>query len=622
MPPPTPNGDERPQKLGEPRKSIDREAESEEEEDEDPEIRKPTGEEGTASSEVGATEEMSTLVTYVEPVKFKSFAAATKRDKAFEMSSFVETKGLEQLTKSPLEFVQYNKRQLSRVYPKGTRVDSSNFQPQLFWNAGCQMAALNFQTLDVPMQLNLGLFEYNGRSGFLLKPEFMRRRDKTFDPFAEDIVDGVVANSLSVQVISGQFLGERRAGFYVEVDLFGLPVDTRRRFRTRTVQGNAFNPVWDEEPFVFSKVVLPSLATLRIAAYEEGGRFLGHRVLPVAALRSGYHYVSLRSESNVPLGLAALLVRTEASDYVPRGHLDYAEALINPIKHVSLMDQRTTRLAALMGDPEDNMERPPEPTVGVRNESGADPPGDPRNPITPGGVSGPPPPLPSPGQRDDLIASILTAVTPPVLEELRQHKALRKLRQKQSRELGELRRRHRQRMQRSASEAEGLRLLREEQQRAERGCLREHLRQAQQRLREVALEVQAAQLKLLRQTSEREKKELQKILERRRHRSITEARGRGGRRQTELTEINRRHITESVTSIRRLEEAQQRRQEKLLEGHRGILQQIQDEEPRLAQELERGWELPPDFGGGGLGNGAPPQPGTTPQTDKEDFTVL
>lgn len=43
--------------------------------------------------------------------------------------------------------LRYNKRQLSRVYPKGTRVDSSNFQPQLFWNAGCHMAALNFQTL-------------------------------------------------------------------------------------------------------------------------------------------------------------------------------------------------------------------------------------------------------------------------------------------------------------------------------------------------------------------------------------------------------------------------------------------------------------------------------------------
>lgn len=31
---------------------------------------------GTASSEVNATEEMSTLVNYIEPVKFKSFQAA------------------------------------------------------------------------------------------------------------------------------------------------------------------------------------------------------------------------------------------------------------------------------------------------------------------------------------------------------------------------------------------------------------------------------------------------------------------------------------------------------------------------------------------------------------------
>ena len=41
----------------------------------------------------------------------------------------------------------YNKRQLSRIYPKGTRVDSSNYMPQIFWNAGCQLVALNFQTL-------------------------------------------------------------------------------------------------------------------------------------------------------------------------------------------------------------------------------------------------------------------------------------------------------------------------------------------------------------------------------------------------------------------------------------------------------------------------------------------
>lgn len=36
---------------------------------------------------------------------------------------------------------------MSRIYPKGTRMDSSNYMPQMFWNVGCQMVALNFQTM-------------------------------------------------------------------------------------------------------------------------------------------------------------------------------------------------------------------------------------------------------------------------------------------------------------------------------------------------------------------------------------------------------------------------------------------------------------------------------------------
>ena len=41
--------------------------------------------------------------------------------------------------------VKYNMRQLSRVYPAGSRVDSSNLDPRVHWNAGCQIVALNFQ---------------------------------------------------------------------------------------------------------------------------------------------------------------------------------------------------------------------------------------------------------------------------------------------------------------------------------------------------------------------------------------------------------------------------------------------------------------------------------------------
>jgi phosphatidylinositol phospholipase C beta len=50
------------------------------------------------------------------------------------------------------------------------------------------------------MQLNQGKFEYNDQCGYLLKPDFMRRPDRTFDPFSESPVDGVIAAHCSVKV--------------------------------------------------------------------------------------------------------------------------------------------------------------------------------------------------------------------------------------------------------------------------------------------------------------------------------------------------------------------------------------------------------------------------------------
>lgn len=43
---------------------------------------------------------------------------------------------------SGAEFVYHNSRQLTRVYPSGFRTDSSNFNPQEMWNAGCQIGDL------------------------------------------------------------------------------------------------------------------------------------------------------------------------------------------------------------------------------------------------------------------------------------------------------------------------------------------------------------------------------------------------------------------------------------------------------------------------------------------------
>lgn len=182
---------------------------------------------------------LSSMVNYAQPIKFQGFDVADQKNIHHNMSSFAETTGMSLLKTQAIDFVNYNKRQMSRIYPKGTRADSSNYMPQVFWNAGCQMVSLNFQTSDLPQQLNQGKFEYNGNCGYLLKPDFMRRSDRSFDPFADAPVDGVIAAQCSVQVIAGQFLSDKKVGTYVEVDMYGLPTDTiRKEFRTRMVPTN------------------------------------------------------------------------------------------------------------------------------------------------------------------------------------------------------------------------------------------------------------------------------------------------------------------------------------------------------------------------------------------------
>ncbi|KAM8726660.1 1-phosphatidylinositol 4,5-bisphosphate phosphodiesterase beta-1 isoform 4-T5 [Acanthopagrus schlegelii] len=652
------------------RKSIGEvEAESEDEDDDDDDCKKGSMDEGTAGSEAFATEEMSNLVIYIQPVKFNSFEASKKINRSYQMSSFVETKALEQLTKCPVEFVEYNKLQLSRIYPKGTRVDSSNYNPQLFWNAGCQLVALNFQTIDLSMQLNLGMYEYNGKCGYRLKPEFMRRPDKHFDPFTESTVDGIVANTLSVKIISGQFLSDKKVGTYVEIDMFGLPVDTKRKaFKTKTSQGNAINPVWEEEAIVFKKVVLPTLASLRIAVYEDGGKFIGHRIIPVSAIRPGYHYISLRNEKNQALTLPALFVYVEVKDYVPDTFADVIEALSNPIRYVNLMEQRANQLAAL------TLEEGGEEEGDKEVEAGSDAPSESKvdqrvtlpaeNGLSHTPIIAPKPPslvghqpqsagsLKPSVKTEDIIQSVLTELEAQTLEELKQQKGFVREQRKQYKEMKELVRKHHRKTselikehtarvselqsqhqrRRSAlqkshkrdgkksrsehslsaldqelceldqessqrlaelkeQQQQQLLTLRQEQYYSEKYQKREHIKQLVEKLTTIAEECQSAQLKKLRDICEKEKKDIKKKMDKKRQEKINEAKSKDKNvTEEEKLEINRSFVNEVVQYIKRLEDAQSKRHERLLEKHKDIRQQILDERPKLQSDLDQEYQ--------------------------------
>ncbi|CAH8495792.1 unnamed protein product [Heterobilharzia americana] len=280
---------------------------------------------------------LSSFINYAQPVKFQGFDVAEERNNSHHMSSFNESVALGLIKKDCIAFVNYNKRQMSRIYPRGNRVDSSNYMPQIFWNA------------DLAMQLNQGKFEYNGNCGYLLKPEFMRRPERQFDPFSESPMDGVIAATCEVKIISGQFLSDRKVGTYVEVDMYGLPTDTiRKEFRTRVVPNNGLNPVYgDDAVFVFRKIVLPDLAVLRFAVYEDTGKLIGQRVLPLDGLQAGYRHISLRTEGNFPLSLPTLFCQVSLTTYVPEGLNDLVDALSDPRAFLSKEEQRMKQLASM-----------------------------------------------------------------------------------------------------------------------------------------------------------------------------------------------------------------------------------------------------------------------------------
>lgn len=98
-----------------------------------------------------------------------------------EMCSFSELKVDKCLAPAHVRsFIRNHSEKFTRVYPKGARVDSSNYDPVKLWNLGIQLVALNYQTPDKAMQLNNAKFRQHGNCGYVLRPDFMFADD--YDP--------------------------------------------------------------------------------------------------------------------------------------------------------------------------------------------------------------------------------------------------------------------------------------------------------------------------------------------------------------------------------------------------------------------------------------------------------
>ena len=65
------------------------------------------------------------------------------------------------------------------------------------------------------------------------------------------------------------------------------------------------------------QILLPELAILRVAAFDDDKELVGQRCLPVNHIRPGFRYIPLRDKHNQPLPLAMLFVNIKVEDCVP-----------------------------------------------------------------------------------------------------------------------------------------------------------------------------------------------------------------------------------------------------------------------------------------------------------------
>ncbi|NXP68990.1 PLCZ1 phosphodiesterase, partial [Chloropsis cyanopogon] len=254
---------------------------------------------------------LSDLVVYTKSQKFVSFEYSLQHQAVFENNSIGESQARKFVRLSAREFISHTARFITRIYPKGSRMTSSNYNPQEFWNVGCQMVALNFQTPGTQMELQDGKFLDNGGCGYVLKPEFLRDRNTTFTP--RNVGGHSKPMSLSIRLISGHQLPPssmsktNKADPKVQIEIYGVPEDQARK-KSSVIKSNALCPKWNET-FSFH-IQVPELAMIRFCVEDEvslaSNEFLGQYTLPVTSLNTGYRNIPLISKDGIKLESASL----------------------------------------------------------------------------------------------------------------------------------------------------------------------------------------------------------------------------------------------------------------------------------------------------------------------------
>lgn len=304
----------------------------------------------------------------------------------------------------------YNCSHLTRVYPDGSRIRSTNYDAFPLWGAGAQLVALNYQTYDRELQCARGFFRMNGGCGYVLKPEPMRNRAALLDASVRPLLaPPPTCTRLRLRLLCGRLLpkaGEEQPTNEAWDDA-RLPLHHAARFESAAAaslpvvgveavggcfasasadgavsshgetwesapaaSGNGLLAAWSEDAGACTCEVMVShlqLAVLRLAVYDGPRHGTGalqahhqphHKLvavatLPCSSLRCGVRCVRLLDVHGALLPFSRLLVHLEdaGATPLPSGHVAPIRKRASLLDAVGIIHHRSASTATLT-DPE------------------------------------------------------------------------------------------------------------------------------------------------------------------------------------------------------------------------------------------------------------------------------
>ncbi|ORZ16623.1 PLC-like phosphodiesterase [Lobosporangium transversale] len=305
--------------------STDTESESDRESESDSDGVK---QKKTKTKKVRIAKALSEISIYCQSRHFPGFTH--EGCSPFKIISFSERVSLRHCKQSLQEYINMNKTHLTRVYPAGFRINSTNYDPHHHWAAGAQVVALNYQNHDRGMQMNSAMFTMNGHCGYVLKPSPLR-----LGPGEICNHDKAPTFVKSHPVISAQQLprpNEAQSGDVIdplcEVELL-VPGQPTVKYKTRHVSDNGFNPVW-QETFKFRvDYEHHELVFFRFVVQDEDIKFsdlIASYCISLDCLQEGYRHIQLHDPSGDPYLYSTLFIKVSIEPIGVSGYLAHVAA--------------------------------------------------------------------------------------------------------------------------------------------------------------------------------------------------------------------------------------------------------------------------------------------------------